>query len=298
MNHLRKIVLMLHILILSGCGADVLEEQGTRELSYLPVAASSTVVFIHGMYLTPLVWQEWESLFQDSGFNTYSPAWPQHDLSVAEQNAIHPSSALAELTLPDVLQYYREYITALEEPPILIGHSMGGLIVQILLSEGLGAAGIAINSAPPQGVISANTNFLKANWPHINPFLSPNKPTQLTFKQFAFGIVNDMDSEIQINTFSQYAVPESRRVGKATLTNDAAIDIALPRAPLLILAGGNDRMIPASLNYTNFKKYRSAASITDYKQFRDRNHWTILQPEWESLADYIQEWLGDNSVNQ
>lgn len=295
MLYLRKLLLALPLLILTGCGADVLEEKGARDPSYLPISQTNTIVFVHGMYLTPIVWQEWETHFQDLGYDTHSPAWQQHDLSVAEQNSIHPSDALAALTLPEVVRHYRDYIAALEETPILIGHSMGGLIVQMLLSEGIGAAGVAINSAPPQGVLSANADFLKANWPHINPVLSPDKPTQLTFEQFTFGFVNDMDSETQINAYNHYAVPESRHVGKATLTRDAAIDVTLPRAPLLILAGGNDHTIPASLNYTNFKKYQPAPSITDYKQFPERNHWTILQPEWEMLAEYIQVWLGDNS---
>lgn len=294
MNPLRPIIFSLILYLLAGCGADILEEKGTRDPRYLPVAVTNSIVFIHGMYLTPLTWHEWETHFQTRGYITHSPPWPQHAQSVAEHNAIHPSDSLAALTLPEVLQHYRDFISTLDEPPILVGHSMGGLIVQILLSEGFGAAGVAIHSAPPQGVLSVNTRFLQANWPHINPLLNPNVPTQLTLEQFAFGFVNGMDSETQINAYHRYVVPESRRIGKATLTPDAAIDVIQPRPPLLLIAGGNDHTIPPSLNYTNFRIYRSATSVTDYKQFPARNHWTILQPEWESVARYIEEWWVEN----
>ncbi|MEH6451093.1 MAG: alpha/beta hydrolase [Oleispira sp.] len=294
MVKLRIFLSLIFFAVLSGCASHVLNDQAGKEGDYLPASKTQSVVFIHGMYLTPMVWQQWEVYFQTLGYKTYSPAWPLHGQSVLEQNTSHPREELAELSLPEVVQYYQNFIEALEEPPILIGHSMGGLIVQQLLAKNIGAAGVAINSAPPQGVISMKLDFLKANWPHLSPFKSSSEPTQLTLEQFSFGFVNGESSDEQKTAFETYVVPESRSIGKAALSSDGEVDYEVARVPLLIVSGGKDNTIPASLNYSNFEEYRDSPAITDYKEFPDRNHWTILQPGWESVAGYAQRWLKAN----
>lgn len=113
-----------------------------------PIAKSKTVVFVHGMFMTPLCWEKWEAHFQAKGYKTLAPAWPLHDSPIEQQRTSHPNPTLGELTLDAVLAHYRQILKGLDEKPILVGHSMGGLIVQILLLEGLGAAGIAIDCTP------------------------------------------------------------------------------------------------------------------------------------------------------
>ncbi len=294
MLRLRIFLSMIFFAALTGCTSHMLYDQADGEGDYSLAVKTQSVVFIHGMYLTPSVWQPWETYFQDLGYTTYSPAWPLHGASVAEQNSLHPKEALAELTLPMVVQYYQEFIEKMDEPPILIGHSMGGLIVQQLLARNVGAAGIAINSAPPQGVISMKWHFLQANWPHLSPFASSSEPSQLTLQQFSFGFVNGEDKAVQEKAFENYVVPESRAIGKAALSSDGAVDYEVARVPLLMLSGGKDNTIPASLNYTNFEEYRDSPALTDYKEFPERNHWTILQSDWESLARYVQRWIKAN----
>lgn len=295
MVRLRIFLSLVCFAVLTGCASHTLNDQAGREGDYLPAAKTQSVVFIHGMYLTPAVWQFWEAYFKNLGYKTFSPAWPLHGASVAEQNSLHPKEELAELTLPMVVQYYQEFIEKMEEPPILIGHSMGGLVVQQLLAKNVGAAGIAINSAPPQGVISMKWDFLQANWPHLSPFASSSVPSQLTLEQFSFGFVNGESSEVQIQAFEKYVVPESRAIGKAALSSDGAVDYEVVRVPLLIISGGKDNTIPASLNYSNFEEYRDSPALTDYKEFPERNHWTIRQSNWESVARYVQRWIKANN---
>jgi len=294
MVRLRIFLALVFFMALTGCASHVVNDQAGSRGSYLPVIKTQTVVFIHGMYLTPSVWQPWEAHFKNLGYKTYSPAWPLHEDSVIEQNSAHPKGELAELTLPMVVQHYQTFIETLEEPPILIGHSMGGLIVQQLLAKNIGAGGVAINSAPPQGVISMKLGFLKANWPHLSPFASSSEPSQLTGEQFSFGFVNGENSDVQKQAFEKYVVPESRAIGRAALSSDGAVDYAVARVPLLIISGGKDNTIPASLNYSNFEEYRDSPALTDYKEFPERNHWTILQTDWESVARYVQRWLKAN----
>lgn len=298
MIKLRIFLALILFTVLTGCASHVISDQAGSDGEYLPVSKTKTVVFIHGMYLTPSVWQPWEEYFQNLGYKTQSPAWPLHDTSVMKQNSVHPNEKLAELTLPEIVQYYKELIEAMEEPPILIGHSMGGLIVQQLLANNIGAAGIAIHSAPPQGVIPMSLDFIKANWPHLSPFASSTEPSQLTLEQFSFAFFNTELNDMQKQAFEKHIVPESRAVGKAPLSSDGSVDYEVARVPLLIISGGEDKIIPASLNYSNFEEYRDSPAITDYREFSDRNHWTILQQGWETVANHAHQWLkaNDSSV--
>lgn len=291
MNLIRLTISALCLFLITGCASRMIYDQAGKEGQHKSAIKTQSVVFIHGMYLTPKVWQPWEEYFQQLGYTTHSPAWPLHSDSVQTQNDQHPRVNLAKLDLPAVVQHYEAFINTLDEPPLLIGHSMGGLIVQQLLAKNIGAAGVAINSAPPSGVISMKFSFLKANWPHLNLFASSSEPSQLTLEQFSFGFVNGESNQFQQQAFEQYVVPESRAIGKAALSSDGDVDYEVARVPLLILSGGKDNTIPASLNYSNFEKYRDAPAITDYKEFPGRSHWTILQSGWRSVAGYAHRWF-------
>ena len=257
---------------------------------------SKTILFIHGMYMTPLCWEHWLDTFQAKGYRCIVPAWPDRDKPVQTLRKKHPDPQLGRLTLSQVIEHYANLIHMLEEKPILIGHSMGGLVVQLLLQRYEAIAGVAIDSAPPLGVITTDKAFLKSNWPHINPFISQSSPIQMTLERFQYTFVNDLPLEVQQAAFERYVVPESRRVPAQSLTKVAAIAFRSPHPPLLLVAGSNDHLIPASLNQTNYKKFKRSASITDFKEFAGRTHFIIGQPGWEEVADYVAAWLKEKKV--
>ena len=290
------ITLVLCTLLGSGCAT------GSRQTAPLAeeekqIPATQTVVFIHGMYMTPDVWSDWQTWFSERGYITYAPPWPLHEVSVKEQNNQHPSKQLGQLTLNDILENYRQFIATLDEPPIVIGHSMGGLIAQKLLEEGITAGAVAVNSAPPKGVLSFKFSFIRANLPHLNLFLSSDIPSQLSLSQFSYGFANDMSTDDQAFFYENFIVPESRKVGRAPLGSSGKINYTTAREPLLIIAGGNDHIIPASLNRSNYKKYRKSPSITDFVEFEGRNHLTVLQPGWQTVTEYIDGWITQNRSN-
>jgi pimeloyl-ACP methyl ester carboxylesterase len=225
---------------------------GQRKEGYPPVAKSHTVLFVHGMSMTPLCWENWEPFFQKKGYKTMAPPWPEHAVSVDEQRKRHPYAPLAALTLEQVVDHYRKIIRGLDEKPILVGHSMGGLVVQLLLAEGLGAAAVAIDPAPPKGVISLRWSFLKSNWPAVSPSTKLDKPTTLSFEDFQYSRANTLPRDLQRAQYDRYIVPESMRIWKGPGTQAAVIDYRNPRPPLLIIAGEKDRIIPASLNLDKF----------------------------------------------
>src|SRR5262249_11860136 len=156
------------------------------------------------------------------------PAWPEHDPPATSQRAKHPNPELGKLTLADLLAHYRKIIKELDEKPILIGHSMGGLVVQLLLQEGLASAAVAIDSAPPKGVITLKWSFLRSNWPSINPFASKGTPILLDLDDFEYAFTNVQGREKSRLAYEAEAVPESRRVGGGPTTPVAKIDFSRP----------------------------------------------------------------------
>ncbi len=202
-----------------------------------------------------------------------------------------PDSKLGKLNLADILDHLTKKIQALDEKPILIGHSMGGLATQILNQRGLASAAVAIDSAPPAGVFTTEFSFLKANWGHVTPFANPNSPVIMTFERFQYAFVNGMPLDEQRNAFDKYVVPESRAIPRQSLTSVAKIDFKKEHTPLLLIAGGADHIIPASLTKTNYEKYKAGPSITDFKEFAGRNHFLLGQKGWEEVADYVLGWL-------
>lgn len=250
--------------------------------------SSKTVIFIHGLYMTPLCWEDWVKRFEAKGYHCLAPAYPGRDKSVRELQT--PDAMLGKLTLSNILDHLTSKIKALDEKPILIGHSMGALITQLLLQRGLASAAIAIDSAPPTGVFTTTFSFLKANWGHITPFTNQNSPVTMTFERFQYAFVNDMPLNEQRAAFERYVVPESRLIPRESLLS-AKIDFKKQHVPLLIIAGGNDHIIPPGLNKTNYQKYKAGSSVTDFKEFPGRNHFILGQKGWDEVADYCMEWI-------
>lgn len=248
-----------------------------------------TVLFIHGMFMTPLCWQEWLAYYQAKGYEALAPAWPNRDQSVQMLRQMHPDAQLGKLGLADVVTHYTAILSSMPAQPVLIGHSMGGLVVQILLEKGWGAAGIAINSAPPMGVFTTQWSFIKSNWPMINPFISGHQPHLMTFPQFQYAFVNGLPLAEQQTAYDTQVVPESRRVPRQSLTSVAQIDYKQQKKPLLFIAGTTDQIIPPSLNRTNYRKYNP--SLTDFQEFAGRTHYIIGQKGWQEVADHTLTWL-------
>jgi len=255
------------------------------------MAHPKSVVFVHGMFVTPACWSPWIERFAAAGYRAVAPAWPGHGLPPAEQRDRHPDPELAKLTLDDLVAHYRGVVEGLDDEPIVIGHSMGGLVAQLLLQEDLTRGAVAIDSAPPKGLITLKWSFLKSNWPSISPTAPLDEPVFMDLDDWKYGFTNTMSPEDQERSWREHAVPESRRVGKGPTTPIAAIDFTKSRAPLLLIAGGADHMIPAVLNRKNFSRYEGDA-ITDFEEFEGRDHFSIIGGAgWEEVADHVLAWI-------
>lgn len=252
---------------------------------------SKTVVFIHGLFVSKHCWEPWVARYQARGYTCMPIAYPGRDKPVAtlKQNPTDP--ILSTLTLAEVIDHHVKIIRSLDEKPILIGHSFGGLLTQLMLQRDLGVAGVAIDSVPPQGVISTKWSFIRSAWPGINPLIPSSKPYYMTFAQFQYAFAHTMPLAEQRAAYDQQIVPESRRLQRGALSSLARVDFKRPRAPLLMIAGEQDHIIPASLNRSNYNRYATSPSVTDFKAFPGRTHYTIIAEQgWEEVADYALTW--------
>ena len=251
---------------------------------------SNTILFITGAFVSHQCWAEWETYFQHNGFITHTPPWLFKDAPAKVLRERHPDDEVASIRLSQLIDHYEKIALSLAEKPIIIGHSIGGLIAQILLSRGHAAAAVAIHSVPPQGIFTFKFSFLKAGWGPLGFFTNSAETFMISFKQWQYAFTNGMPLDIQQKGYA-LAIPESKLVVRDTITSAAKIDFTKPHNPLLLLAGDIDHSIPASLNYSNYKKYSDKQSITAFKLFAGHNHYVLNQPGWKESAAYILDWL-------
>ena len=253
--------------------------------------SSKTIVFIHGAFVTAHTWDNWVAHYQARGYTCLALAWPGKTTPAADLRSQHPDPAVAALTFDALVAHYEAQIRQLEEPPILVGHSIGGLVVQLLLQRGVGAAGVAIHSAPPRGLLSLRPAFMRASTKLLAPLAPADKPYLMSQRDWARFFTNGMTPAEQQRTYEAYLVPESRRIIRGPLTKVGRVDYRQPHAPLLFVAGTDDRIFPPSLNKKNQRKYRHQESVVAYKAFAGRNHFVLGQDNWQEVATYVEAWL-------
>jgi pimeloyl-ACP methyl ester carboxylesterase len=256
---------------------------------------SKQMVFVTGAFVHNSCWDEWETYFENEGYTTIAPAWPFKIGSPSALRERQPNDTdLAALTLKELVNHYANIVKEFPEKPIVIGHSLGGLITQIILNRDLAAAGIAIHSVPTLGVFPYEFSFLKAGWKSLGLFTSIKKTYMMSFSDWQYAFVNEMQLDEQKAAYERYTIPESKTVARGGLTSAAKVDYSKAHAPLLLTSGSIDTITPAHLNLRNFKKYEKNGSVLDYKEFEGRNHFVLGQATWKGDADYVLDWINQN----
>jgi alpha-beta hydrolase superfamily lysophospholipase len=254
------------------------------------------LMLIHGAWLSARSWENFAGYFEQRGFAVSAPEWPRKHGDVEELRA--EAEELKGLGISEIVDHYEEQVRGLTEPPVLIGHSFGGLIVELLLDRGLGQAGVAISPAPPKGILVLPFSSLKAAAPALAHPSKWHGIVTLTPEEFTYAFVNTFSPEDAAAAYERYAVPETGQIfyeaGFANFRMNPPSEVDFKnnsRAPLLVVGAEKDKTVPASLARKQYDKYQRSAARTDYLEFEGRPHLLMAAEGWEEVAMSIDGWL-------
>jgi alpha-beta hydrolase superfamily lysophospholipase len=254
------------------------------------------LMLIHGAWLSSRSWENFADYFAKRGFDVSAPEWPRKQGDVEELRA--EADELKGLGIKEIVDHYEEQIRALDQPPVLIGHSFGGLIVELLLDRGLGRAGVALSPAPSKGILVLPFSSLKAAAPALAHPSKWHGIVTLTLEEFTYGFVNTFAPEKAAAAYERYAVPETGQIfyeaGFANFHLNPPTEVHFKnaeRAPLLIVGAEKDNTVPASLARKQYEKYERSPAQTEYLEFEGRPHLLMAAEGWDEVAAAIDSWL-------
>src|SRR5216684_751134 len=275
---------------LSAAGTAVLTEIEAQQVERANAKGLQPVVFVHGLWLLPSSWDRWATVFEEAGYVAVSPSWPDDPQTVDEANAI--PEVFANKTVGQVADHFDGIIRRLTIKPAIIGHSFGGLLVQILAGRGLPAATVAIDPAPFRGVLPLPLSALKSAWPVLGNPANRHRAIPLTFEQFRFGFANAVSEEEAQELYKTFAVPASGApLFQAATANinpwtEAKVDVENPeRGPLLITSGEKDNTAPWSIANASFKRQQHNVGVTEIVEIPNRGHALTVDSGWREVAN-------------
>lgn len=255
---------------------------------------SDPIVFVHGLWMTPRSWEKYAERYTAAGYEVHAPSWPGLEGDVEAIRA--DPSPLATLTITKIVDHYEKIIKELSKPPIIIGHSFGGLFMQLLVDRGLGAAGIGLSAGQPRGVHRLPLTTLRSGFRVLRNPANRHRAVKYTLEDFHYTMTNTLTLEESEPYYERYAIPAAGPIffegAMAELNPRTASRVDFDRtdrAPLLFVGFGQDNVVPASVSKAITKKYQRSSAVTDYIEFPDRPHFPGV-PGWEAVADRVLDW--------
>ena len=259
------------------------------------------MLFIHGLWLHASSWDAWMPRFGERGYDVQAPGWPG-DGPTVEASRKDPD-AIGDHGIDDVVEHFAGIIDQLPEPPILVGHSFGGMIAQKLLGQDRARAAVAIDAAQIKGVLPVPLSALRATLPVFKNPANKHRAVSLTAEQFRFAFGNAVSQEESDELFERWTIPApGRPLFEAAAANfnphsPAKVDTGNEnRGPLLLIASGKDHTVPESVTRSTLKQYRHSEAVTDLKSFPDRGHSLTIDSGWAEVADTCLDWLQEQSL--
>ncbi len=255
------------------------------------MATRPPLVLIHGMFCSPAFWESYKTAFELSGYQCHVPALRYHDLPLKEQ----PHPQLGGTSVVDYKNDLKQFIATLPEEPILIGHSMGGLLVQLLLADGVGKGGVCLTPAAPRGIIALSPSVLRSFWPVLTQWKFWEKPVRLSYKDAKFGMLNRLLPQEQWEIYQRLGWESGRTVfeiGLWPLDINKATHVQFERVtvPLLFMGAQCDRVTPLFAVKRTSEKYPHA----EFVELTGHAHWVLSEPGWEKIVERIISWLQAN----
>jgi non-heme chloroperoxidase len=267
-----------------------IDENESSQIDRANASGKTPTVFIHGLWLLPSSWDRWAQVFESAGFTALTPGWPDDPDTIEEAKA--DPEVFAKKSVGDVADHFEDVIRKLDKTPVVIGHSFGGLLAQILAGRGVSAVTVAIDPAPFQGVLPLPISALKSASPVLSNPLNRNRAVPLTYEQFRYAFTNAVDEGEAKQLYETYCVPASGEpVFQAAAANlnpwtEAKVNSKNPeRGPLLIISGEKDHIVPPSITNASFKKQRRNKAVTEIEKIPGRGHSLTIDHGWREVAD-------------
>jgi len=275
---------------MSSTMTDAVSLKTTEQIDRANSTDRTPVVFVHGLWLLPSSWDRWAALFDEAGYPAITPGWPDDPETVDEAKA-HPE-AFAHKMVGQVADHFAEVIGRLKKKPVVVGHSFGGLITQMLAGRGLAAVSVAIDPAPFRGVLPLPLSSLKSAAPVLGNPANRGRAVALTFEQFKYGWANALGEDEARDLYQTYHVPASGaplfQAATANLNpwTEAKVDTKNPeRGPLLIIDGAKDNTVPWAIADASYKKQKANKSVTEITEVPNRGHSLTIDSGWREVAE-------------
>ena len=277
-------------------GASTVTPHESEQVQAANTSGRQPVVFIHGLWLLPSSWRAWRDLFEDKGYATIAVDWPDDPATYAEAHA-HPE-VFAKKSVGQVADHVAEVIKGLDRKPVVVGHSFGGLLAQIIAGRGLAAASVSIDPAPSRGVLPLPFSALKASFPVLGNPANYGKAVTLTFDQFRYGFANAVSADEAHHLYETYHVPAPGRplfqaaTANIDVTTEAKANKRNPaRGPMLLISGSEDHIVPPRLANAAFKRQRKNPNPTEIAEIPGVGHSLVIDSNWQHVAQAALEFL-------
>ena len=274
------------------------------EVARANASGKQPVVFVHGLWLLDSSWDRWATFFEDAGYVAVTPGWPDDPTTIDEARQ-HPET-FAGKSVGDIAAYQQTIIEKLDRKPVIIGHSFGGVLVQILAGRGLAAATVAISPAPSRGVLPLPLNALKAAAPALSNPANRGRAITLTYDQFRFGFASAVSEDEAHELYEQFHVAGSGiPLFQAAFANvNPGTEVKAEkkgddRGHMLILVGDADHQAPPAIAEATYKKQRKNEHfVTEFAEVPGRGHSITIDSGWQAVAqmslDFFRENLGQS----
>ena len=273
-----------------------INEREQRQVDEANASGRTPVVFVHGLWLLASSWERWLPVFEEAGYAPVAASWPDDPPTVEEANA-HPE-VFAGKSVGQVADHHGELIGALTKKPVVVGHSFGGLLTQIVAGRGLAAASVAIDPAPFRGILPLPVSALRSSSPVLVNPLNRNRAVPLSLGQFRYAFANAVDEDEAKQLYEAYAVPgPGLPIFEAASANlnpwsGLKVDTKNPdRGPMLILSGERDHTVPWAIAHATYKKQRGNPGVTEITELKGRGHSLTIDSGWREVADTALRFL-------
>jgi len=273
-----------------------INEHESAQIDRANASGKTPVMFIHGLWLLPSSWDNWAKLFEEAGYTALMPGWPDDPETVGEAQQ-HPE-VFARKTVGQVADHFEDVSRKLDGTPVVVGHSFGGLLAQILAGRGVAKATVAVDPAPFRGVLPLPVSSLKAASPALGNPANRHRAVPLTYEQFRYAFANAVGEEEAKQLYDSYCVPASGTpIFQAAAANlnpwtEVKVKSKNPqRGPLLIISGEQDHTVPPAISNASYKKQKRNKGVTEIKEMKGRGHSLTIDHGWREVAENALEFV-------